>query len=185
MESLPDALSGLSLAANSENTSANIAMNIDTAATMAASASLTPVKRRTTTPPATADVQVTTPWEPHVCGVCLSPLPPSKSKVLETQCKHVFHERCLMQAKRIKPECPNCRCELTPNTVAQETELLGYAIDSSPPPPPRQAPSQRARPSTGRGSVPPPPVAMGSVGRENIIRAANRVRNALRSVVAS
>jgi hypothetical protein len=161
--------------------------------------SSTPVKgpAPAPTPPppaaaAVADVNMSTPWEP--CGVCLSPLP--SAAVLETRCRHVFHYRCLLEAKRRKAQCPTCRCALTPNTAAQETELLGYAIDASPSPqPPRVSTSSAAsvvtaRTGWGSGSgadhgdqrLPLPPVAVGSAGRENIARAAKRVRDALRCV---
>jgi len=34
----------------------------------------------------------------------------------QTRCGHVFHTTCLMETKLRKPECPNCRCQLTPIT---------------------------------------------------------------------
>jgi hypothetical protein len=207
---LADRLSAVSLQTN-ENSSSNTGMNQENNAPAPTSAvSSTPVKgpAPAPTPPpaaaaaAVADVNMSTPWEP--CGVCLSPLPPRRggsapppsAAVLETRCRHVFHYRCLLEAKRRKAQCPTCRCALTPNTAAQETELLGYAIDASPSPqPPRVSTSSAAsvvtaRTGWGGGSgaddgdqrLPLPPVAVGSAGRENIARAAKRVRDALRCV---
>jgi hypothetical protein len=70
------------------------------------------------------------------CSVCLSPLL-HRSALVQTRCKvsshqsspctiisslckitfqtqHVFHEKCLREAKCQKAECPNCRAPLTP-----------------------------------------------------------------------
>lgn len=32
----------------------------------------------------------------------------------KTKCGHLFHKGCLLEVKIRKPECPNCRCALTP-----------------------------------------------------------------------
>ena len=73
------------------------------------------------------------------CSVCLSPLL-HRSALVETRCKvsqhiliypaiislwcsilcqpqHIFHEKCLREAKCQKAECPNCRAALTPPQV--------------------------------------------------------------------
>ncbi len=50
-----------------------------------------------------------------ICAVCLSPL--CKIVVVETKCKHVFHQQCLEEAKSRIAKCPLCRSELSPTTI--------------------------------------------------------------------
>ena len=50
-----------------------------------------------------------------ICAVCLSPL--CKIIVVETKCKHVFHQQCLEEAKSRIAKCPLCRTELSPTTI--------------------------------------------------------------------
>ena len=38
----------------------------------------------------------------------------SPRSLTKTKCGHLFHKRCLLEVKIRKPECPNCRCALTP-----------------------------------------------------------------------
>lgn len=35
--------------------------------------------------------------------------------LINTSVQHHFHHQCLQQAKFVKPECPLCRCSLTPD----------------------------------------------------------------------
>ena len=51
----------------------------------------------------------------------MSPTVPStpmanQKSTTQTRCGHIFHTKCLMETKLRKPECPNCRCQLTPIT---------------------------------------------------------------------
>jgi len=50
-----------------------------------------------------------------LCAVCLSPL--CKIVVVETKCKHVFHQQCLEEAKARIAKCPLCRTELSPSNI--------------------------------------------------------------------
>ena len=38
----------------------------------------------------------------------------ASKKVTRTKCGHIFHEKCLLETKIRKPECPYCRHPLTP-----------------------------------------------------------------------
>ena len=40
----------------------------------------------------------------------------TQKSTTQTRCGHMFHTKCLMETKLRKPECPNCRCQLTPIT---------------------------------------------------------------------
>ncbi|KAJ1420707.1 hypothetical protein B484DRAFT_452989 [Ochromonadaceae sp. CCMP2298] len=66
------------------------------------------------------------------CAVCLSPLEKGRSGsadtklpkcvIIETKCKHRFHDSCLESARRWKSECPMCRSVLTPLVVRNYTQ---------------------------------------------------------------
>ena len=48
--------------------------------------------------------------------------------------KHVFHEKCLLEAKGRKAECPNCRASLTPlqsTLVVTEDDIPVVSFDFS------------------------------------------------------
>lgn len=113
-----------------------------------------------------------------MCGVCLSPLK-SCSSIVETRCKHKFHDKCLLKVKERKAECPSCRHPLTPLTAAESTELLGFSLDESPipsrRPPPREL--QRWLPSQTTFHQPT------SSRSADIVLAATRGRNAVRYVL--
>ena len=62
----------------------------------------------------------------NVCAVCLSPmLSSSRSSklIVETRCKHLFHDSCLQLTKQRKAVCPCCRGPVTPLTSTQRVEL--------------------------------------------------------------
>jgi len=35
-----------------------------------------------------------------------------EQRVLRTECKHLFHEKCLKDWMKIKPQCPSCRADI-------------------------------------------------------------------------
>lgn len=102
----------------------------------------------------------------NVCAVCLSPMSSSSRSsklIVETRCKHLFHDSCLQLTKQRKAVCPYCRGPVTPLTSTQRVEL----DDSYIPPP--------------LGERPPlEPGSNHSTQSYLIASAAGRVREALR-----
>ena len=102
----------------------------------------------------------------NVCAVCLSPmLSSSRSSklIVETRCKHLFHDSCLQLTKQRKAVCPCCRTPVTPLTSTQKTELDDSFI---PPPPGERPPLQPGSNHTNQSY--------------SIAETASRVREALR-----
>lgn len=58
--------------------------------------------------------------ETEECSICLDPL----SNPLQTKCRHLFCEECILSSLTVKPKCPQCRKELK-NTKDEEK----YATD--------------------------------------------------------
>lgn len=44
------------------------------------------------------------------CSICLNSFH-DKEKIVQTKCCHLFHNRCLEQWLKIKPNCPFCRAD--------------------------------------------------------------------------
>lgn len=77
---------------------------------------------------------------PEKCCVCLCPLESVYDNsdpdeiVVETRCKHLFHENCLIEVKNRKPtspSCPLCRFKLTPIQRLQSEKPNDHLIDNS------------------------------------------------------
>ena len=78
----------------------------------------------------------------NVCAVCLSPMLSSSRStklIVETRCKHLFHDSCLQLTKQRKAVCPCCRGPVTPLSSTQRIELDDNFI---PPPPGERPPLQ-------------------------------------------
>ena len=102
------------------------------------------------------------------CAICLSAMNDSENIVL-TRCHHNFHERCLIQAKERKSNCPLCRFALTP-LASTLTPVIYFEMEILPAntPVPRLASTRFF--SLEESNAPPNPY------REEIIRTSRRVR---------
>lgn len=48
-------------------------------------------------------------FKDEICSICGDQCNKGELKVIETPCKHIFHENCIAEWVQYKPECPVCR----------------------------------------------------------------------------
>lgn len=53
----------------------------------------------------------TAPTEETICGICQDEFN-AEDMVSILDCKHIFHEGCVTEWGKFKPECPACRTEI-------------------------------------------------------------------------
>lgn len=116
----------------------DVTHNDDICALAASPASLgpasTPMRRSHPLPAVVTPITKTTPCAPRTilrstskyadetCPICLCAFGKDAS-VYETKCHHIFHRKCIDQAKGRRPVCPLCRTELTPIVKTTEVSL--------------------------------------------------------------
>ena len=55
-------------------------------------------------------------FEPPNCDICMQPL---TGKLASTPCGHVFHEPCITEYLKYKPQCPKDRKTVKPSDIVK------------------------------------------------------------------
>ena len=73
------------------------------------------------------DAAVMTAFNNGTCSVCLDDFTPQDDVLVMPPCRHVFHERCVMEWLSNASTCPNCKVELLPPARPGESSTSAHA----------------------------------------------------------
>ena len=62
------------------------------------------------------------------CSICLTDIKPNET-FFETNCKHIFHDKCIKPWFEKSSQCPNCRKKLFETNSINERINYSYRID--------------------------------------------------------